>query len=113
MAKLGWITDKPDLGGSAEHVMRDLIERAGGLDIAGAAHCRKNDPVRANAETDPYALKAWCWHILARANGNLPRSDCERGTVNLDFPTNVARPGRLEGVPGWLRNCWPSAAFHS
>ena len=71
MAKLGWIPDGPDLAGCAKHVMRDLINRAGGL---GVAFCRKNDHVRANAKMDPYALKAWCWQILARANEDRPKA---------------------------------------
>ena len=97
MAKLGWIPDRPDLAGCAEHVMRDLINRAGGLDVAGAALYRKNDHVRANAKMDPYALKAWCWQILVRANEDLPKAGYERGTVTLDFLTKVARLSWSEG----------------
>ena len=99
MAKLGWIPDRPDLAGRAEHVMRDLINRAGGLDVASAALYRKNDHVRANAKMDAYALKAWCWQILARANEDLPKSDYERGTVTLDFLTKVARLSWSEDGP--------------
>ena len=99
MAKLGWIPDRPDLAGRAEHVMRDLINRAGGLDVAGAALYRKNDHVRANAKMDPYALKAWCWNILARANEDLPKTGYERGTVTLDFLTKVARLSWSEDGP--------------
>ena len=99
MAKLGWIPDRPDLAGCAEHVMRDLINRAGGLDVAGAALYRKNNHVRANAKMDPYALKAWCWQILARANEDLPKAGYERGTVTLDFLTKVARLSWSEDGP--------------
>ena len=99
MAKLGWIPDRPDPAERAEHVMRDLINRAGGLDVAGAALYRKNDHVRANAKTDPYALKAWCWQILARANEDLPKTGYERGTVTLDFLTKVARLSWSEDGP--------------
>ena len=91
MAKLGWIPNRPDLAGRAEHVMRDLINRAGGPDVARAALYRKNDQVRANDRMDPYALKAWCWQILARANEDLPKAGFERGTVTLEFLTEVAR----------------------
>ena len=99
MAKLGWIPDRPDLAGRAEHVIRDLINRAGGLDVAGAALYRKSDHVRANAKMDPYALKAWCWQILARANEDLPKTGYERGTVTLDFLTKVARLSWSEDGP--------------
>ncbi|MDE0534628.1 MAG: hypothetical protein OXI01_24735 [Albidovulum sp.] len=99
MARLGWIPDRPDLAGRAEHVMRDLINRAGGLNVAGAALYRKNDHVRANAKMDPYALKAWCWHILAKANEDPPKMGYERGTVTLDFLTKVARLSWSEDGP--------------
>ena len=99
MAKLGWIPDRPDPAGRAEQVMRGLINRAGGLDVAGAALYRKNDHVRANAKMDPYALRAWCWQILARANEDLPKAGYERGTVTLDFLTKVARLSWSEDGP--------------
>ena len=99
MAKLGWIPDSPDLAGRAEDVMQDLINRAGGLDVAGAALYRKNDHVRANAKMDRYALRAWCWQILSRANEDLPKTGYERGTVTLDFLTKVARLSWSEDGP--------------
>ncbi len=99
MAKLGWIPDRPDLAGRAEDAMRGLINRAGGLDVAGAALYRKNDHVRVNAKMDPYALRAWCWQILARANEDLPKAGYKRGTVTLDFLTKVARLSRSEDGP--------------
>ena len=99
MAKLGWIPDRSDLAECAEQVIRDLINRAGGLDVAGAALYRKNDHARANAKTDPYALKAWCWQVLARANEDRPTADYERGTVTLDFLTKVARLSWSEDGP--------------
>ena len=99
MARLGWIPERLDLEGRAEHVMRSLIDRAGGPDVAGAALYRKNDRLRANAKMNPYALKAWCWQILARANEDLPKADYERGTVTLDFLTKVARLSWSEDGP--------------
>ena len=33
-----------------------------------SSYVRKNDYARANAKMDPYALKAWCWKVLADAN---------------------------------------------
>ncbi len=99
MAKLGWIPDRPDPAGCAEQVMLDLINRAGGLKVAGAALYRKNDHLRANAKTDPYALKAWCWRVRARANEDPPIAGYERGTVTLDFLTKVARLSWSEDGP--------------
>ncbi len=99
MAKLGWIPHGRDLAGRAEHAMRNLIARAGGLDVAGARLYRKNDHVRANAKMDPYALRAWCWQILARANEERPKADYDRGTVTLDFLRKVARLSWSENGP--------------
>ena len=99
MAKLGWIPDGPDLAGRAEQIMQDLNNRAGGPDVAGTALYRKNDRVRANAKMDPYALKAWCWQVFARANEDRPKTDYERGTVTLDFLKKVARLSSSEDGP--------------
>ena len=68
MAKLGWVAGAPDLMDRAEEVMRDLVRRAGGPRVAAASMFRKNDHRRVNAKTDEYALSAWCWEVLARAN---------------------------------------------
>ena len=103
MAKLGWIPDGPELVGRSEEIIRDLIVRAGGRDVAGAALYRKNGPVRANAKMDPYALKAWCWQVLAKANEDRPKADYQRGTVTLDFLKRVARLSWSEGGPRLAR----------
>ena len=99
MAKLGWIPDASGLPGCAEQIMRDLINRAGGLDVARAALYRKSDHVRANAKTDPYALKAWCWQVLARANEERPTAHYKRGTVTLGLLRKVARLSWSEDGP--------------
>ena len=65
MAKRKWIPSVPDLAQRAEHLVRDLIDRAGGWQVARAALYGKNDHLRTNAKTDPYALQAWCWQVLA------------------------------------------------
>lgn len=99
MAKQDWIPDGPDLAERAEEIIGDLIERAGGPDVAGAALYRKNDHVRANAKMDPYALRAWCWQVLATANESRPKMDYEFGTVTLDFLKQIARLSWSEEGP--------------
>lgn len=99
MAKLGWISDGFDHADRPEKVMRDLIDRAGGLCVARAALYRKSDHLRANAKTDPFALKAWCWQVLSRANENRANTDYECGTVTLDFLTDIARLSCSENGP--------------
>jgi HTH-type transcriptional regulator/antitoxin HigA len=91
MARLGWIPDAPDLTEHAGHFVSDLARRAGGADVGVGALYRKNDHARANAKTNPYALKAWCWQVLATASeAHLPVA-YEPGTVTLDFLRQLAR----------------------
>ena len=52
MAKLGWISAVPNLAGHAEVLIRGLIDRAGGPDVARAALYRKNDHMRTNAKME-------------------------------------------------------------
>ena len=99
MAKLGWIPDVSDLKERAEEFIRELIERAGGWDVACAVFYRRNDHRRLNAKTDSYALKAWCWKVLAAANENRPEVDYEPGTVTLDFLNRLAQLSWSEEGP--------------
>ena len=99
MAKRKWIPSVPNLAERAEHLVRDLINRAGGWQVARTALYRKNDQLRTNAKTDPYALQAWCWQVLALANDNLLGTAYEIGTVTLDFLTQVARLSWSDGGP--------------
>ncbi|MBX9606541.1 MAG: transcriptional regulator [Gammaproteobacteria bacterium] len=99
MAKLGWIPNSRGLVGCAEEIIRDLINRVGGPDVAGAALYRKNDHVRANAKMDPYSLKSWCWQVLAKANEERPTANYARGTVTLDFLKKVAQLSWSEEGP--------------
>ena len=66
MAKRGWIRDSGDLRENAKELVTELMHKAGHTQLA--ALYRKNDQNRANAKTNPYALNAWCWQILAQAN---------------------------------------------
>jgi HTH-type transcriptional regulator / antitoxin HigA len=91
MAKRGWIERRQNLKDHAEEIMRDLIRRAGGEHALPTALYRKNDHARANAKTDPYALRAWCWEVLARANATKLPAAYKPGTVNLEFLRRVAR----------------------
>ncbi len=78
MAKLGWIPDVPDLTEHAGRFVGDLVRRAGGTGVAGVALYRKNDHARANAKTNPYALKA-----------HLPRTYLDGAVLKLPDGTPV------------------------
>ena len=103
LARRGWIPDVPDRLARAEELVRSLITRAGGEQAAFAALYRKNDHLRANAKTDPYALKAWCWHVLATARASLPKMDYQSGTVTPEFLKQVARLSWSEAGPRLAR----------
>ena len=91
MAKRGWIKKQANLLAHAEEIMLALIERAGGKDAVPVALYRKNDHARSNAKTDPYALKAWCWEVLARANAARLPVAYRPGTVDIEFIRKVAK----------------------
>ncbi len=110
IAKQGWIQKRQNLKRSSEKIIRDLIDRAGGPRVAGAARYRKNDHARAIAKTDPYALKAWCWQVLAKANEKRPKSHYTRDTLTTDFLETVAKLSRFENGPRRAEEFLPSHA---
>ncbi|MBI1737519.1 MAG: transcriptional regulator [Candidatus Rokubacteria bacterium] len=91
MVKLGWIPKVKNLESRAQELVSGLIRRAGGRAVAAAALYRKNDYARANAKMDPYALKAWCWKVLADANEARPPVSYKPGTITLDLLGQLAR----------------------
>jgi HTH-type transcriptional regulator/antitoxin HigA len=91
MASLGWIPKARNLRSRAKAVITDLIQRAGGAEVAGAVLYRKRPHVRANAKTDSYALRAWCWKVLADANKRRPRVGYKPGSVTVEFLRELAR----------------------
>lgn len=103
MAKLGWIPAASNLAENAEALIRALIDRAGGPEVANAALCRTNDQMRTNAKMDAYALTAWCWQVLAMGNEHPPEADYEPGTVTPGFLEKVARLSGLEEGPKLAR----------
>ena len=99
MVKLGWIPKARNLASRAHELIGDLVRRAGGPEVAGAVLYRKSQHARANSKTDPYALKAWCWKVLAEANEHPPSASYQRGTVTLEFLRQLARLSWLEEGP--------------
>ena len=99
MAKAGWIPDLSDLADRAEEVVSGLIERAGGRKAAVAPLYRKNDHHRVNAKTDEYALRAWCWQVMATAAEHPPEVSYQRGTVTPELLRTVAQLSPSEDGP--------------
>ena len=92
MAKRGWIPDVPD--SEMKHYAAELIEglvgRAGVRDLNVGPLYRMNDHCRMNAKTDPYALRAWCWQVLALANRQR-HVPYEPDSITPEFLRKVAR----------------------
>ena len=98
MAKRGWIPQLPDLFDRAEEVINAMLKEAGGSQAAAPLY-RKNGQRRIKAKTDPYALKAWCWRVLALANQSPPRAGYRPGTVTEPFMREVAQLSVYEDGP--------------
>jgi HTH-type transcriptional regulator / antitoxin HigA len=91
MVKLGWLPKAARSAGRAGRYLKDLIRRAGCADVQPPALYRKNDRARINAKSDPWALQAWCWQVLATANEDRPRKAYSRGTVTPKFLREVVQ----------------------
>jgi HTH-type transcriptional regulator/antitoxin HigA len=103
MATLGWISKSRNRAARPQDLIEPLIQRAGGPDVAGAILFRRNDQTRANAKTDPYALKASCWQVQATANENRPTAEYKAGAVTSDFLGQIARLSWSEDGPKLAR----------
>ncbi len=111
IVKRGWVA-KPTKGASAEKIMLGLIQKAGGADTLPAVLYRKNDHARVNAKSDPYALKAWCWKVLAMANTNPLRTEYKQGTVDPSFLRKVAKLSWSEDGPKLAREYLQKHGIH-
>jgi HTH-type transcriptional regulator/antitoxin HigA len=91
MARLGWIPKVRDREAHADELIAGLIDRAGGADVESLPLFRKNDHARANSKSNSYALRAWCWQVLATASENRPDAAYRAGTITPTFLREVAR----------------------
>ena len=99
MVNAGWIPSVQHLKDHAEELISGLMERAGGPEFAATPMYRKNDGRRVNAKTDDYALKAWCWQVLAQAGERGLNGDRESGVVTPQFLRQIAQMSPLEDGP--------------
>ncbi|NJK52322.1 MAG: ImmA/IrrE family metallo-endopeptidase [Acaryochloris sp. RU_4_1] len=112
MAKLGWIESGQNLKEQAEEIVRDLMHRAGGPDVLPEGLYRKNDGARHNAKMDAYALKAWCYQLLAEARvTNLP-SAYRQGAITQDFARNLVRLSALHAGPRLAKEFLANDGIH-
>ena len=99
MAKAGWIPDVPNLRDRAEEFISRLMEDAGGRAFAAAPLYRKNDSRRINAKTDDYALRAWCWKVLAQAREKQTEAKYQTGIATPQLLRQIAQLSVLQDGP--------------
>ena len=99
MAKAGWIPHAQGLKDHAEELITGLMEKAGGRAFAAAPLYRKSDSRRVNAKADDYALRAWCWQVMAQAGEKLSDEKYHPEAVNPQLLREVARMSVWEDGP--------------
>jgi HTH-type transcriptional regulator / antitoxin HigA len=112
MAKLGWIEPGRNLKEQAEEIIRDLMKRAGGAEALPAGLYRKNDGARQNAKMDAYALKAWCYQLLAEARATALPSAYRQGSITQDFARNLVRLSWLQEGPKLAKEFLANHGIH-
>ena len=99
IVRAGWLPDVSGLKDRAEELISELMDRAGGRQLALQPMYRKNDDRRVNAKTDDYALRAWCWQVLAQAGQNPPPIEYRAGAVTPQLLRRLAQLSVLEDGP--------------
>ncbi len=99
MAKAGWIPQVQGLKDHAEELITGLMERAGGRAFAAAPLYRKSDSRRVNVKADDYALRAWCWQVMAQAGEKQSDEKYHPGAVTPQLLRQVARVSVWEDGP--------------
>ena len=99
LIKRQWLPNLQNATDAAEELMSRLIERAGGREAIPQTFYRKNDAARQNASMDPYALQAWCFHVLAEARERKLTTTYREGAIDLDFMRFLATLSRLPNGP--------------
>ncbi|MGB7416876.1 MAG: ImmA/IrrE family metallo-endopeptidase [Thermosynechococcaceae cyanobacterium] len=112
MAKLGWIPKTDNLKDRAEEVMCDLIKQAGGFIALPQVLYRKNDGVRQNAKMDPYALKAWCFQLLAIARQTPLPKPYKEGVITKKFARGLVQQSWSKDGPRLAKEYLGNAGIH-
>lgn len=99
MVKRCWLPKVKDPKESAEELMRDFIDQAGGLETISAVLFRQGKRGRCNAKTDLYALTAWCIRVLALARAKPIKNKYVKGSIKQNTLCEIARLSYFENGP--------------
>jgi HTH-type transcriptional regulator / antitoxin HigA len=99
MAKLGWFKEQGSVQDRAEEVMRSLIERAGGFEVAAKLFCRKGNGNRQNNQISNYALQAWGLQLMAIARENPLPAPYKTGSLTAELVEEVVHLSGSETAP--------------
>ncbi len=99
MARLGFVKARKNLREQTEDVVRDLIYRAGGMECAAMPRFRRGETAHQASNADPYALRAWCLHVLATAREQKLPGKYNPASVNAAFLSRVAKLSRVGDGP--------------
>jgi HTH-type transcriptional regulator/antitoxin HigA len=99
LLKRGWLETATRAVKPAKELMAGLVAQAGGMQAVPQALYRKNDSARQNASMDPYALQAWCLHVLAKAREQELPGTYREGAIDEAFLRFLATLSRLPDGP--------------
>ena len=109
MVKRSWPRSVGSTRTKAEELIKELIESAGGIPVP---LCRRNDAMRQNAKTDTYALLAWCLKVLSIARSEKLAGTYRKGTIDLDFLSQLAKLSADAEGPRRAKESLSSAGIH-
>jgi HTH-type transcriptional regulator/antitoxin HigA len=99
MAKRCWVPKLPDLKERSEEVIREFIEKAGGMEFVLPSFLRQGKKGRYNPKTDPYALTAWFIRVLSLARQTPLRAEYARGSLKVNTVREIARLSYFDNGP--------------
>jgi HTH-type transcriptional regulator/antitoxin HigA len=112
MVKRGWLHAMASTKGRAEEIIRELIDKAGGMSAIPMPLCRRNDAMRQNAKTDTYALLAWCLKVLAAARDQKLSGSYQSGSITLEALADLAKLSAHDDGPKRAKEALSSWGVH-
>jgi HTH-type transcriptional regulator/antitoxin HigA len=90
LVRAGWLPQVRGWRSHAESLMRDFVAAAGGPAMLPEALYKRTDNPRHNAKTEAYALKAWCYKLIATARATPLATDFDDSCLTDEFVKNLA-----------------------